>query len=194
MRIGIMGGTFNPIHNAHLLIGSLAREQFRLDKVIYMTGGNTPHKDTDGADAMQRFEMVKMAVESNPYFYADDYEVTKSGYSYTVRTLEHFWKKGDELYFILGSDSLDYIDKWYEAEKIFKMCVILVFERKDYHNISDKTAELKGLYGCDIRRIDAPIVEISSSMIRERIKAGKTVRYMLPDNVIGYIKENRLYE
>lgn len=196
MKIGIMGGTFNPIHNAHLIIASFAHEEYNLDKVIFMTGGNTPHKETVGADARGRFEMVKLAVADNPDFEADDFEVKKDGYSYTVETLEYLKKKypDAELYFIVGSDSLDYMDKWHECRKLFSMCVVLLFERKGFPDTENKIKYLESEYSCRIKRITAPIIEISSSMIRDRIVSGKSIKYIVPDCVIKYIQERGLYD
>lgn len=195
MKIGIMGGTFDPIHSAHLIIASFAREEFDLDKVIFMTGGNTPHKDMTGADAADRYEMVKIAVRDNEYFEADDFEIKKTGYSYTVETLEYLKEKypGAELYFIVGSDSLDYMDKWHECRRLFSMCTVLLFERRGFPDTQKKIEELEKEYSCRIERIDAPIIELSSSMIRERILSGKSVRYIVPDHVIEYIDERGLY-
>jgi nicotinate-nucleotide adenylyltransferase len=196
VKIGIIGGTFNPIHNAHLLIASLAREEYKLDKVIFMTGGNTPHKETSGADAFQRLDMVTKAVSDNPYFESSAFEIEKEGYSYTVETLSYLHKSYPDalLYFIVGSDSLDYMDKWYECEKIFSMCNVLVFERIGFSDIDEKIQELESRFDCRIEKIEAPIVEISSSMIRERVKQGKTIKYIVPDCVMDYIKEKGLYE
>lgn len=195
MKIGIMGGTFDPIHNAHLLIASFAYDEFHLDKVIFMTGGNTPHKDMTGADAADRYEMVRCAVEDDERFEADDFEIKKEGYSYTVETLEYLKEKypGAELYFIVGSDSLDYMDKWHECRRLFSMCVILLFERSGFPNIKKKAEELEREYSCRIERIDAPIIEISSSMIRARVSLGRSIRYIVPDHVIEYIHERGLY-
>lgn len=196
MKIGIMGGTFNPIHNAHLLIASLAREEYNLDKLIFMTGGNTPHKKTEGAEAEERFEMVSRAVSDNPYFEASDFEIKKEGYSYTVETLLYLKEKypDAQIYFIVGSDSLDYMEKWYKCEEIFKMCTVLVFARRGFEEIEEKKKELKADFNAEIKNITAPIIEISSSMIRERLRKGKSIKYMVPDIVIDYIKENGLYE
>ncbi len=196
MKIGIMGGTFNPVHNAHLLIASFAGEEYGLDKVIFMTGGNTPHKETGGASPEDRFNMVKMAVADNEYFEASDFEIKKKDYSYTVKTLEHLKTEypDAELYFIVGGDSLDYMEKWYECERIFSMCTVLVFERRGFERTDEKKRSLEAEFSCRIEKINAPIIEISSSMIRERIHMGKSVKYIIPDCVIDYIKENRLYE
>ena len=191
-----MGGTFNPIHNAHLLIAFFAREEFCLDKVIFMTGGNTPHKKAEGAEPEERLEMVKRAVADNRYFEVSDFEVKKQSRSYTVETLEYLKEEypGSDFYFIVGSDSLNYMDKWYKCEKIFRLCTVLIFDRKGFAGSEKKRRELEVKYSAQIRRIDIPIPEISSSEIRKRIAAGKSVENIVPGPVIDYIKEKGLYE
>ncbi len=194
MNIGIMGGTFNPIHNAHLLIAEMAREQYGLEKVIFMTGGNPPHK-TAQTDALHRFNMTRLAIEDNEYFTDDDYEVKKDGKSYTVETLLYLKEKypGDKLFFIIGEDSLDDIGKWYEPRKILEMAAILVFPRITRGTLKEKIGMARRVFDGEILPIDAPVIGISSTDIRNRIGDTKTVKYMLPREVIDYIKEHNLY-
>ncbi|MCH5210387.1 MAG: nicotinate-nucleotide adenylyltransferase [Oscillospiraceae bacterium] len=194
MNIGIMGGTFDPIHSAHLLIAEMAREEFNLHRVVFMTGGNPPHK-TDITPSSMRFQMTRLAISDNPYFADDDYETKKTEKSYTVRTLEYLKDKypEDELFFIIGEDSLKDFPMWYKPEEILKMCTLLVFPRTSHSALADTLNEMRIKYGDNILPINAPIMEISSTEIRDRIGKGKTVKYMLPDKVIEYIKENNLY-
>lgn len=194
MKIGIMGGTFNPIHSAHLLIAEMAREQYGLDKVIFMTGGNPPHK-TAQTDAAHRFNMTRLAIEGNDYFTDDDYEIKKDGKSYTVETLLYLKEKypSDKLFFIIGEDSLDDIGKWYEPRKILSLAAVLVFPRHTRGTLKDKIGRARRVFDGEILPIDAPVIDISSTDIRERIGDIKTVKYMLPDKVIDYIKEHNLY-
>ncbi|MCX7715633.1 MAG: nicotinate-nucleotide adenylyltransferase [Clostridia bacterium] len=198
MKIGIMGGTFNPIHNAHLMIAELARDEFGLDKVIFMTSGTPPHKkDEPVIDAVHRLNMVRLAISENPYFESSDLEAAKEGYSYTADTLAYLKAlyPDDELMFIIGSDSLFAMSTWYQPEKIMSLCAILVFERDGFdENLQTKIDEMKALYKAEIFLIHAPKFEISSSMVRERLKEGKSARYMLPDCVLSYIAENELYK
>lgn len=194
MKIGIMGGTFNPVHNAHLLIAEIACEQYELDRVIFMTGGNPPHK-SDAIDAHDRLNMARIAIEGNSHFIADDFEVERSEKSYTLHTLEYLKKKypSAELFFIIGEDSLCDLHKWYKPEEILKLCTILVFPRKSQKETENAIMNAKNTLGGNILPVTAPVIGISSTDIRSRIKNKQTVRYMLPEGVIRYIEENGLY-
>lgn len=197
MRIGIMGGTFNPIHNAHLLLGEIAREEYRIDTLLFMPDGNPPHKrDIYITPAVHRERMCCLATANNPDFTVCDYETQKTGFSYTSETLEYMTQTypSDEIFFIIGSDSLFALETWHEPEKILNLCTLLVFCRGESR--SDTQSEIDRLtekYGARIFLIHAPLFDISSSQIRERIAHGKSVRYMVPDAVLEYIRENGLY-
>ena len=194
MRTGIMGGTFNPVHNAHLLIAELAREEFKLDRIIFMTGGNPPHKD--GAISPQhRFNMTHIAIEGNERFIDDDFEINRSEKSYTANTLEYLKEKypDDELFFIVGEDSLEDLPTWYEPERILEMCSLLVFPRKSRETLMGTLNKMTDKFGKRILPISAPVIGLSSTEIRNRIRDGKTVKYMIPDRVIEYIKQHNLY-
>lgn len=194
MRTGIMGGTFNPVHNAHLLIAELTREEFKLDRIIFMTGGNPPHKD--GAIFPQhRFNMTHIAIEGNERFIDDDFEINRSEKSYTANTLEYLKEKypDDELFFIVGEDSLEDLPTWYEPERILEMCSLLVFPRKSHETLMGTLNKMTDKFGKRILPISAPVIGLSSTDIRNRIRDGKTVKYMIPDRVIEYIKQHNLY-
>ena len=197
MNICIMGGTFSPIHNAHLLIAQLAKEEFAIDRLLFMPSGNPPHKrDRHIIASEHRAEMVRIAISDNPQFELCDYEIEKKSYSYTSETLEYFKNKypNDRLYFIIGGDSLAAFETWHRPEKILSLADILVFERSGYCDDTEKSTEhLNKKYNANIHLIHAPKFDISSSMIRERLAEGKTVKYMLPDGVIDYIYKNSLY-
>lgn len=196
IKTGIMGGTFNPIHNAHLIIAEYAREQFELDSVWFMTSGNPPHKrDERIEDAHIRQEMVRAAIENNPYFEVCSYEVDKQSYSYTAQTLEEFSKRytDREFYFIIGADSLYKIMQWYKPEVITSHCTLLVFARRGTKRLKELAQKRAEVLNADIRIIDSPMIDISSSMIRERIAQGKSIRYLVPDSTERYIRKNGLY-
>lgn len=197
MNICIMGGTFNPIHNAHLLLAELAEEEFRIDRMLFMPSGNPPHKRNKHIIPSQyRADMVRLAIADNPGFEFCDYEINKKGYSYTAETLEYFKKKypDDKLFFIIGGDSLSAFETWYMPDKILELAAILVFERRGYCGDTQKAVDsLKQKYNAQIYLIHAPMFDISSSIVRERLAEGKTVKYMVHDKVIDYIKENSLY-
>ncbi|MGN0107665.1 MAG: nicotinate-nucleotide adenylyltransferase [Hominilimicola sp.] len=194
MRIGIMGGTFNPVHNAHLLIAELAREEFKLDRIIFITGGNPPHKNSE-VSAVHRFNMTHIAIEGNESFVDDDFEINRTEKSYTVNTLEYLRGKYpcDELFFIIGEDSLEDLPKWYEPQRILDMCTLLVFPRRSHETLAVTLKAMREKFGNNILPISAPIMELSSTDIRNRIRDNKTVKYMIPDKVIEYIKQHNLY-
>lgn len=197
MKIGIMGGTFNPIHNAHLMIAEFAREQFGLDCVWFMTSGNPPHKrNLTIVDAHIRQEMVSLAIDKNPYFKVCDYEVERREYSYTANTLSEFSQRypDDEFFFIIGSDSLCQLNTWYKPEIIARLCTILVFSREGNHGLEQIAEKYRHSIGADIRIIGAPIFDISSSLIRARVKEGRSIRYMVCDEVNEYIRRHGLYK
>ena len=195
MKTGIMGGTFNPVHNAHLLIAEMAREEYGLDRIIFITGGNPPHK-TSNVSAEHRFNMTHLAIEDNEYFEDDDFEIRRSEKSYTLHTLKYLKDQypEDELFFIIGENSLSDLPKWYKPEEILELCSLLVFARKSHETFSGTLNEMREKYKANIYPISAPIIEISSTDIRNRIRDTKTVRYMLPGKVLAYIRENHLYE
>lgn len=143
-KIGIMGGTFNPIHNAHLLIAEMAREEYGLDRVIFITDGNPPHKSAN-VTAKQRFEMTHIAIADNSAFEEDDFEINRSEKSYTVNTLGYLKEKypNDDLFFIIGEDSLNDFDKWYKPDKILEMCSLLVFPRKSLKSLTETIKAVK---------------------------------------------------
>lgn len=193
MRIGIFGGTFDPVHNAHMIIAQYAKEQYNIDRLIFMPGGNPPHKK-NVTDKKIRYEMTRRAVGDN--FEISDFEVDREEYSYSLLTLQAFKAKypKDDIYFIVGEDSLDDIQKWYKPEEILKLCTMLVFPRKNPGELCKKIEYTKDVIGGKIFAIDAPVFGISSTQIRNRIKEGKSVEYMLPPEVAEYIKENELYK
>ena len=196
-KIGLMGGTFNPVHNAHLEIAKSAKKQYNLDEVIFMTSGNPPHKwDKDILDAKTRHKMVELAIAGIDCFYASDYEVKKTEYSYSAKTLEWLKEKNpyDKIYFMVGEDSLEYIDKWYHPEIILSLCTILVYPRTNMENLKKTVYDIKEKLGGEIYIIDAPVYDISSTDIRARIRDNMDVSDMLNEKVLDYIIEKGLYK
>ncbi|MGM9936006.1 MAG: nicotinate-nucleotide adenylyltransferase [Candidatus Ornithomonoglobus sp.] len=195
-KIGILGGTFDPVHNGHMIIARKAMEQFGLDEVRIMTGGKPPHKrNADITSAEVRHEMVKLAAAGEDGLVPFDYELNKKTYSYTFQTLTELNEKYPEVkwYFIIGEDSLRDILKWYKPEIIVKKCILLVYPRSGgsvTELIKERAAQLDG----DIREIHAPVFGISSTDIRQRVSEGKSVKYFVPDKVEEYIKEHKLYQ
>lgn len=197
-RYGMMGGTFNPIHLAHLYIAYEAKETLNLDKVIFMVAGNPPHKkESQVIDSNYRYDMVKMAIKDYSGFEISDYEIQKQGYSYTYETLKYL--KGDEgdveVFFIAGADSLMDIEKWKNPELVLSNCTFVAFNRGDYSKeiLEEQKKKLQDKYNSNIILLDISNLDISSSMIRERIINRKRVDFFIPDNVIEYIEKNNLY-
>lgn len=198
-KVGIMGGTFNPIHMGHLIIAEKAREQFHLDEVIFMPCGTPYMKNShEVLPGETRAEMAKLAIMENPFFDVSMMEVEKEGNTYTYETLMSLRDKnpGTEYYFILGADSLWTIENWRSPEKIFENCHILaaVRDEKSDEDMEKQMVYLKEKYNAGVSLLHTSHIEISSSMIREAVGEGKSIRYLVPDAVYDYIIKNKLYK
>lgn len=200
MKIGIMGGTFDPIHNGHLMLGRAALEAFELDKVWYMPNGNPPHKDASSikTDVKDRVEMVRLAIASCREFRLESYEAKRKEVSYSYSTMEYF--KGiypeDDFYFIIGADSLFMIDRWVRPERIFPTCTVLAAYRDEIntrHAMEEKIRELNDTYGARIRLLVTPLIRISSHELRRDVREGRSIAGHVPEAVNTYILENHLY-
>ena len=200
MKIGIMGGTFDPIHKGHLMLGEYAYRQFGLDKVWFMPNGTPPHKDNAkiGSEAEVRLNMVKLAIEGKDYFELQTYEIENQDVNYSYKTMEHFCKiyPNDEFYFIIGADSLFAIEKWVKPERLLKTCVMLAAYRDDKstEEMMNQIAYINKKYGADIRLLNTPNVDISSSEIREKLRDEESVKELVPESVYWYIKDKQLYK
>ncbi|MFH0772231.1 MAG: nicotinate-nucleotide adenylyltransferase [Candidatus Omnitrophota bacterium] len=189
MRIGLLGGTFNPVHTGHLVLGEEAREKLNLDKVIFIPAYVPPHKKEDElADANDRFKMVELATRGNPYFEISSFEMDSKATSYSVETLKAFKSKYGEtakLFFITGADSLGELFSWKELDRIFKLSHFIVANRPGYEIANVPS-------GVDVVTITS--LEISSSQIRRKVKEGKSIRYLVPEPVREYVIARRLYK
>lgn len=200
MKIGIMGGTFDPIHIGHLLLGEFAYEDFGLDEIWFLPNGKPPHKETadTGAALKHRIEMIKRAIQGVSHFRLSLHEANASEHSYTYQTMREFNQMfpEHEFYFILGADSLFSIEQWKYFREIFPTCTILAAMRddKDAKEMQRQIQYLTAKYNARIRLLRAPLLEISSTVIRERASRNLGVRYMVPDSVAEYIKANHLYK
>ena len=199
MKIGIMGGTFDPIHNGHLMLGEYAKDLFELDEVWFMPNGNPPHKDNDAIETQtaHRVEMVRLAIANKEGFVLQLYEVERKEINYSYLTMEHFKEiyPEDNFYFVIGADSLFALEKWVHPEKFVKTCVILAAYRdeKNTDEMMNQITYLNKKYGADIRLLKTPNVDISSTEIRNRLKMGLSVDDMIPSDVNAYIKEQQLF-
>lgn len=198
-KIGILGGTFNPIHVGHLLMAETAREMAGLDVVILMPSGQSYMKaGTNVLPGPKRLEMIQLCIENNPNLITSDMEIRREGNTYTYETLLELKKicPTSELYFILGMDSLFYMENWVKPEVIFANCTILAAGRNNVskQEVLRKKQELEEKFGAKIMLMDFPEIDISSSTIREKVRQNKSIRYMVHDKVWEYIHENGLYK
>lgn len=195
-RYGMMGGTFNPIHLAHLYIAYEAKEELNLDKIIFMVAGNPPHKkESKVIDSKYRYNMVQKAIEGYEGFEISDYEIKKNGYSYTYETLNALKEDDLKLYFIAGADSLMDIEKWKNTKEVLNSCTFVVFNRGEFNRETLKSQKeyLENKYQAEIVLLDIMSIDISSTIIRKRIKEGKRVDFFLPNKVLEYINDNDFY-
>lgn len=199
VRIGISGGTFDPIHLGHLIIAENIRESMSLAKIIFIPTGRPPHKNiAEVTDAIHRYNMVCKAIRGNPFFEVSRMEIDRPGYTYTVDTLRELrqvYGDGARLFFITGADIIPELPTWKEFEKIFSMCEIVAVLRPGYERseIAKEITKLEKGYKARIYIVDAPLIGISSTWIRQNIKEGKSIRYLVPAEVEEYIRTNGLY-
>ncbi|MBP7072091.1 MAG: nicotinate-nucleotide adenylyltransferase [Clostridia bacterium] len=199
-RIGIMGGTFDPIHYGHLAAAEAARVEFGLCKVIFMPAGNPPHKQSQKiSDAEHRYRMTALATSSNSGFEVSRLEVDKAGITYTFDTMEELrsiYGEAPEIYFITGADAVLELLTWYKIGELLTLCKFIAVTRPgfDIWKLEQKIAEISSKYDGEIICLEVPLLEISSTDIRERIKNGKPVKYLLPEEVEAYIHKNGLYK
>ena len=203
-RIGLFSGTFNPIHNGHLLIAEAARESHQLEKVLFVTSPVPPHrKDEALLNGKARHAMVLAAVSSNPFFEASDLELKRLGPSYTIDTLnelEQTFGAKTSIHLIIGGDNLNQIAHWKEGAHILAKCTLLVAPRLAEHCLrASPTAvpELtvpEALKNAQVHILDFPGVGFSSSLIRRYIQEGRSVRYMVPDAVYEMLIAENFYK
>jgi len=194
MKIGIMGGTFNPIHYGHLVTAEEALSQFKLDRVIFIPTGQPPHKTTCKlASPEDRYMMTVMATASNSHFFVSRIETDRKGKSYTIDTLKELkftYGESATFYFITGADAILEILTWKNPEEIITMCKFIAATRPGY-NLS-RIEELK-ITKDSISIMEIPALAISSTDIRERIKTNRPIKYLLPESVCNYLLKNDLY-
>jgi nicotinate-nucleotide adenylyltransferase len=202
-RIGIMGGTFNPIHLGHLMLAECAREELQLEEVWFIPTGCSYMKERQDTTRQnmpspeERLVMTRMAVQNVPEFRCMDIEVRREGYTYSYETLEELKKQCPEndFFFIFGADCLYTIENWKEPGRIFAACKIAAAVRGNVliPEMQAKIAELQESYGADITLLKFRNVEISSTEIRERVRRNKSIRYIVPERVASYIEERGFY-
>lgn len=189
-RIGILGGTFNPIHMGHLTIAQMVQEQFRLDKVLFIPSHLPPHKGSQNVVAARdRYTMVRSALRGNPDFSVLDFEIKRKGKSYSIDTLiflrDRFPKK-TKFYFIIGGDLLPTLHTWKRIDELLQIVTFVVVNRPGFR--------IRQRFKRKVKFITVPGIHISSSDVRSRIWSEKTVKYLVPDSVRRYIEKRRLYQ
>ncbi len=193
MKVGIYGGSFDPIHIAHLIIAEYARCEFSLDRIVFVPGYIPPHKrNRTLSEPRHRLEMVRLAVADHPAFAVSDFEIARRKVSYTIDTLLHFAQQysltREQLFLIIGQDNLETFDQWKDPGRILETATLLAVDRpntgKKLPRVLDKAI---------IFRLNSPLMDISSSVVRERVKSGASIRYLTPSAVEAYIVEHRLY-
>lgn len=195
-RVGIMGGTFDPIHLGHLVVANEVLDIYKLDEIIFVPSGNPPHK-TGRTSSWHRYLMTNLATMSNSKFTVSDIEIKKVGKSYSLDTMQelHNIYKNTEFYFITGYDAVIDLPNWHEPTKLLQLCKFIAVSRPGIikEDVDVKIEEIKKNLNGDIELMQVPMLQISSTDIRNRFKNGNSSKYLLPESVEQYIIKNNLY-
>lgn len=185
-RIGILGGTFDPPHLGHLIIAEEVRISLGLEEIWFMPSNEPPHKAKATTDAKNRLKMLELAIASNPTFKINSIELSRQGKSYTIDTMKLLIEKysNTKFYFIIGADMVEYMPYWNRIDELVKIVTFVGVKRPGYHLTSPYS----------ILTVDIPMVDISSTMLRERMIKKQSTKYLIPEAVYIYIKEKQLYE
>ena len=197
-KIGVMGGTFNPIHVGHLMLAEWALEAAELDRILFIPTGCSYMKQSNNVlDGEKRLKMVECAIQDNPRFAASGMEIERAGNTYTCDTMEQLKEQYPEasLYFIMGADCLYTIETWKAPERIFGSCSVIAAARNgaSLNEMEKKRKELETRFQAQIRILQFPAIEISSTDIRSRVERGESIRYLVPEAVREYIQKNHFY-
>jgi nicotinate-nucleotide adenylyltransferase len=190
VKVGVLGGMFDPIHLGHLRAAELVREALELTEVLFMPAGVPPHRAQPAAAALDRYAMVALATAGSGSFVPSDLELRRDGPSYTVDTVAALRESrpGAEIVLIVGSDNLPLIAEWREPERLLQMCTVAVVERP-----GSAPADAGRLAAARLRRIEAPALPIASRDLREAVRARRSIRHLVPDGVADYIEKRGLY-
>lgn len=196
LRIGLMGGTFDPIHFGHLILAEQAWEKYNLDKILFVTAADPPHKaGRDVTDARHRFEMTRLAVEDNDHFEISTVELDRSGPSYTVDTIRQIlglYGEGTCVYLLVGADEARAFSTWRDPYIIKDLATVVVANRPGCP-VTGALNALPADLADGIEPLSMPGVDISSTDLRERVRLGRSIRYLVPDSVKEYIMSTNLY-
>ncbi|MGA1871450.1 MAG: nicotinate-nucleotide adenylyltransferase [bacterium] len=223
MNIGLLGGTFNPIHKGHLIIAEYVRSQFKLERIYFIPSAIPPHKSKPPVEAHHRLSMIKLAIQSNSHFYCSSLEIERGGKSYSIDTVRSFKEKfggRENLFFLIGLDAFREISTWKNYTQLFNLCKFIVINRPSYnpldqseHNLSmilsekDKDLKLQIINSnpneaphqvcpqdnIDLFFVSIPPIGISSTKIRKMVASNLSIRYQVTDQVDRYIRKNNLY-
>jgi len=197
VKIGLMGGSFDPIHNGHLVLAEQVRTRFQMDKIIFIPSGRPPHKTTVVSKA-HRYEMTKLAIEDNPYFEISTIELDQENRTYTIDTVKKIKKiYGDEteVYFITGADAMIDLPNWKDFEELVSLCKFIGSTRPGIEDseLAGQIDEIVKNHKADITITEVPALAISSTDIRRRVKYNLSIKYLLPTKTEQYIYDNCLY-
>ena len=198
MKIGVMGGTFDPIHLGHLATAEAVRENFSLDEILFIPAARPPHKlGKNITDEHHRLTMTILATQSNKFFKVSDMELKRTGLSYTLDTMNELHKifgHSTELFFIIGADSLADLSKWHAAKELVAKCHFIATTRQ---GVDVDFSAVEKFFGAvakkHIHRVTTPGLEISSTDIREKVQCGRSIKYLVPETVEEYILREKLY-
>ena len=201
MRLGILGGSFDPVHFGHLLLAETCREQCRLDQIWFVPAATAPHKQRQSSSpAKHRLTMLELALAGNPAMVVSALEIDRGGVSYTVDTLQELHRRepAAELFLLMGADSLSDLPTWYQAEKICQLAVPVVARRPgaaapDLSVLNDLVSPGR-IEQIRDSQVESPLIDLGSTEIRERVAAGRSIRYRVPRAVEKYIETNGLYQ
>ncbi|HLS35443.1 MAG TPA: nicotinate-nucleotide adenylyltransferase [Bacillota bacterium] len=184
-KIGILGGAFNPPHIGHLLIAEYVRDELILDEVWFVPTYESPHKENTTVSAKHRLAMLKCAIKDHPHFFIHTIEIDRKGKSYTIDTIRTFTKDFPtyEFFFIIGADMVEYLPNWKDVDELFELITFVGVKRHEF--------TLQTSY--PILTVEIPKINISSTLVRERLKKNRSITYLVPNAVENYIKENHLY-
>ena len=195
MRLGIFGGTFDPIHLGHLVLAEQCREACALDRLLFVVAGSPPHKPGERTAASHRLEMARLATAGNPAFVVSDVETVRPGPHYSVETLDALTRAnpGDDLFFLIGADSLADLPGWREPHRIASLATIVVVNRPGGLEVDRARFPDLGPAARGVVVVTIPPIGIASSDLRGRLASGRSVRYMVPRGVEAYIRSHGLY-
>ena len=189
VRIGVFGGCFNPPHIGHLIGAEFVREEFKLDKVIFIPCYDPPHRDSPCVSPKTRFYMTKLAIKDNPYFEVLDIEIARGGKSYTIDTIKELMKlyPDSEIFLIIGCDQAEKFDTWHRYRELLELCRCIILRRKPCNE-----THVRKIFGKNIPIISLDI-NVSSNEIRERVRTHRSIKYLVPEAVQEFIQREKLY-